>query len=162
VLGWADAALVYAYDTGVVGPDVVADVARTHPELVVNEGARPKPRYLDPAVFNAECNDRTRRCEVSDTGAGLEALLSGACLPASTARGRDVVGPTATVGLHLTLPWRRPGCCLRSGRARYGPSGRARRSPWVRHSSFCLDNWSHRIRQRRYGCHRTVMPGRCQ
>jgi hypothetical protein len=59
VLGWADAALVYAYDTGVVGPDVVADVARTHPELVVNEGARPKPRYLDPAVFNAECNDRT-------------------------------------------------------------------------------------------------------
>jgi hypothetical protein len=100
-----NAALVYTYDTGVVGPDVVADVARTHPELVVNEGARPKPRYLGPAVFNAECNDRTRRCEVSDIGGGLEAPLPGACLPASTARGRDVVGPTATVGLHLTLPW---------------------------------------------------------
>ena len=31
-------------------------VARTHPELVVNGAARPSPSYLDPAVFNAECD----------------------------------------------------------------------------------------------------------
>jgi hypothetical protein len=55
-LAWANAALVCAYDTRVVGPDIVAEVARTHPELVVNGGARPSPSYLDPAVFNAECD----------------------------------------------------------------------------------------------------------
>jgi hypothetical protein len=55
-LAWANAALVCAYDTQVVGPDVVAALARTHPELVVNGGTRPSPSYLDPAVFNAECD----------------------------------------------------------------------------------------------------------
>jgi anti-sigma regulatory factor (Ser/Thr protein kinase) len=55
-LAWANAALVCTYDSGVVGPDVVAALARTHPELVVNGGARPSPSYLDPAVFNAECD----------------------------------------------------------------------------------------------------------
>jgi anti-sigma regulatory factor (Ser/Thr protein kinase) len=52
----ADAALVCTYDTRVVGPDVVAEVARTHPELVVNGHSHPSPSYTDPAVFNAECN----------------------------------------------------------------------------------------------------------
>lgn len=55
-LAWANAALVCTYDTRVVGPDVVAEVARTHPELVVNGSARPSPSYLDPVVFNAECD----------------------------------------------------------------------------------------------------------
>lgn len=55
-LAWSNAALVCAYDTCVVSPDVVAEVARTHPELVVNGAARPSPSYLDPAVFNAECD----------------------------------------------------------------------------------------------------------
>jgi signal transduction histidine kinase len=53
-LAWANVALVCAYDIGVVGLDVVAEVARTHPELVVDGGIRPSLSYLDPAVFNAE------------------------------------------------------------------------------------------------------------
>jgi len=56
VLRVGDAALVCTYDTGVVDPDVVANVARTHPELVVNGESRPSPAYTDPVVFNAECN----------------------------------------------------------------------------------------------------------
>jgi anti-sigma regulatory factor (Ser/Thr protein kinase) len=55
-LAGANAALLCTYDTSVVGPDVVAEVARTHPELVVNGSARPSPGYLDPVVFNAECD----------------------------------------------------------------------------------------------------------
>jgi anti-sigma regulatory factor (Ser/Thr protein kinase) len=55
-LAWANAALVCTYDTRSVGSDVVADVARTHPELVVNGGSRPSPSYLDPVAFNAECD----------------------------------------------------------------------------------------------------------
>jgi MEDS: MEthanogen/methylotroph, DcmR Sensory domain/Histidine kinase-like ATPase domain len=51
-----NAALVCSYDTRVVDPDVVATVARTHPELVVNGGPRPSPAYTDPWVFNAECH----------------------------------------------------------------------------------------------------------
>lgn len=49
-----DAALVCSYDTRVVGPDVHATVAQTHPELVVNGGPRPSPTYTDPVIFNAE------------------------------------------------------------------------------------------------------------
>lgn len=49
-----NAALVCTYDTRLVEPDVVAEVARTHPELVVNGGFRPSSSYVDPAVFNAE------------------------------------------------------------------------------------------------------------
>ncbi len=57
VLAVGDAALVCTYDTGVVDADVVATVARTHPELVENGGApRPSPGYTDPVAFNAECN----------------------------------------------------------------------------------------------------------
>lgn len=55
-LAWANAALMCTYDTRVVDPDVVAEVARTHPELVVNGGSRPSPSYADPAVFNAEAD----------------------------------------------------------------------------------------------------------
>ena len=49
-----NAALVCSYDTRVVGPDVLATVAQTHPELVVNGDPRPSPAYTDPVVFNAE------------------------------------------------------------------------------------------------------------
>lgn len=55
-LAVADAALVCTYDIRVVDPDAVADVDRTHPELVVNGSPRPSPSYTNPAVFNAECN----------------------------------------------------------------------------------------------------------
>jgi anti-sigma regulatory factor (Ser/Thr protein kinase) len=55
-LAWSSAAVVCTYDTRVVGPDVVADVTLTHPELVVNGVARPSPGYLDPAVFSTECD----------------------------------------------------------------------------------------------------------
>ena len=55
-LASANASCVCAYDTRVVNSKVVAQVARTHPELVVDGGARPSPSYTDPAVFNAECD----------------------------------------------------------------------------------------------------------
>ncbi|MGQ0718395.1 MAG: anti-sigma factor RsbA family regulatory protein [Pseudonocardiales bacterium] len=55
-LAWANAALMCTYDTRVVGPDVVSEVARTHPELVAIGGSRPSPSYADPAVFNAEAD----------------------------------------------------------------------------------------------------------
>lgn len=55
-LGWANATLVCTYDTRVVDPEVVAEAARTHPELVVSGDPRPSPSYADPAVFNAECD----------------------------------------------------------------------------------------------------------
>jgi hypothetical protein len=47
-LAWSHAALLCTYDARVVGLDVVAQIARTHPELVVNGGSRPSPSYLDP------------------------------------------------------------------------------------------------------------------
>jgi anti-sigma regulatory factor (Ser/Thr protein kinase) len=53
-LAQANAALVCTYDTRLVASDVVAEVARTHPELVVNGGSRLSTRYVDPAAFNAE------------------------------------------------------------------------------------------------------------
>ena len=55
-LALANAALVCAYDTCVVDPDVLDNVARTHPELVGNGGSQPNPSYANPAVFNTECN----------------------------------------------------------------------------------------------------------
>jgi anti-sigma regulatory factor (Ser/Thr protein kinase) len=55
-LAAANAALVCAYDTRVADPEVMANVARTHPALVTDGGSRPSPSYTDPAVFNAECN----------------------------------------------------------------------------------------------------------
>jgi anti-sigma regulatory factor (Ser/Thr protein kinase) len=55
-LSSANATLLCTYDTRVVDPDIVAQVARTHPELVVNGGGRPSPSYADPAVFSAECD----------------------------------------------------------------------------------------------------------
>ena len=57
-LAWAHAVLVCTYDVRVVDSAVVAEVARTHPELVVNGAARPSPSYLDPAVFTDECDKR--------------------------------------------------------------------------------------------------------
>jgi anti-sigma regulatory factor (Ser/Thr protein kinase) len=55
-LAVANAALVCAYDTRIVGPDVMATAARTHPELLVKGAPQPSPGYIDPVVFNAECN----------------------------------------------------------------------------------------------------------
>lgn len=55
-LATADASVMCTYDTRVVGDDVVTQVARTHPELVVDGGARSSPDYTDPAVFTAECD----------------------------------------------------------------------------------------------------------
>jgi anti-sigma regulatory factor (Ser/Thr protein kinase) len=49
-----NAALVCSYDTRVVDPDVVATVAQTHPELLVDGGPLPSPAYTDPVEFNAE------------------------------------------------------------------------------------------------------------
>ena len=53
-LARASATLVCTYDTRLVESDVVAEVTRTHPELVVNGASKPSPSYVDPAVFNAE------------------------------------------------------------------------------------------------------------
>lgn len=50
----ANAALMCTYDTRVVDPELVAQVARTHPKLIIEGGARRCPSYVDPAVFNAE------------------------------------------------------------------------------------------------------------
>jgi anti-sigma regulatory factor (Ser/Thr protein kinase) len=55
-LASANASFVCTYDTRMVGQEVVAQVARTHPELVVDGGARPSPSYSDPTLFNAECD----------------------------------------------------------------------------------------------------------
>ncbi|MDQ3900266.1 MAG: MEDS domain-containing protein, partial [Actinomycetota bacterium] len=54
-LASADAAVLCTYDTRIVDDDVVAQVARTHPELVVDGGTRSSPDYTDPAVFTAQC-----------------------------------------------------------------------------------------------------------
>ncbi|MDQ4093001.1 MAG: sensor histidine kinase [Actinomycetota bacterium] len=53
-LARANAALVCTYDTRLVESDVVTEVARTHPELVINGDSQPSRSYVDPAVFNAE------------------------------------------------------------------------------------------------------------
>ncbi len=55
-LASANASFMCTYDTRVVASEVVAQVARTHPELVVDGDARPSPSYTDPATFNAECD----------------------------------------------------------------------------------------------------------
>jgi anti-sigma regulatory factor (Ser/Thr protein kinase) len=55
-LASANASFVCAYDTRMVDCEVMTQVARTHPELVVDGGARPSTSYTDPAVFNAECD----------------------------------------------------------------------------------------------------------
>lgn len=55
-LASADASVLCTYDTRVVDDEVVAQVARTHPELVVDGGARSSPDYTDPALFTAECD----------------------------------------------------------------------------------------------------------
>lgn len=55
-LAVTNAALVCAYDTRVVDGDVVFNVARTHPELMVGGGATGSQHYIDPVMFNAECS----------------------------------------------------------------------------------------------------------
>ncbi|HEY6425086.1 MAG TPA: sensor histidine kinase [Pseudonocardiaceae bacterium] len=55
-LAKANASLVCTYDTREVDSEVVAQVGRTHPVLVIHGGARPSPSYTDPAVFSAECD----------------------------------------------------------------------------------------------------------
>ncbi|MGH3841787.1 MAG: anti-sigma factor RsbA family regulatory protein [Pseudonocardiaceae bacterium] len=56
VLAEAGVALLCTYDIHVVDQDVMTQVARTHPELVVDGEPRPSPGYADPAVINSECN----------------------------------------------------------------------------------------------------------
>jgi len=56
VLVEANVALLCTYDIHVVDQDVMTQVARTHPELVVGGESRPSPGYADPAVFNSEYN----------------------------------------------------------------------------------------------------------
>jgi anti-sigma regulatory factor (Ser/Thr protein kinase) len=53
-LARVNAALVCTYDTRLVESEIVAEVARTHPELVVHGDSRPSSSYVDPVVFNAE------------------------------------------------------------------------------------------------------------
>lgn len=55
-LAGANLELMCTYDTTVVDQNVVAQVARTHPELVVGGQFRHSPYYADPAMFNTECN----------------------------------------------------------------------------------------------------------
>jgi anti-sigma regulatory factor (Ser/Thr protein kinase) len=55
-LASANATLMCTYDTRLVGLGVMADVARTHPQMVLDGGPRASPTYTDPGVFNAECN----------------------------------------------------------------------------------------------------------
>jgi anti-sigma regulatory factor (Ser/Thr protein kinase) len=57
-LAWSNAALVCTYDTRVVESRILTDVVKTHPAVVIHGTARASLSYLDPAVFNAEC-DRT-------------------------------------------------------------------------------------------------------
>lgn len=55
-LASANATFMCAYDTRIVELDGMANVARTHPQLVRNGGPQASPTYTDPGVFNAECN----------------------------------------------------------------------------------------------------------
>ena len=55
-LASANAFVLCTCDTRVVDDEAVAQVARTHPELVVDGGTRSSPDYTDPAVFTAECD----------------------------------------------------------------------------------------------------------
>jgi anti-sigma regulatory factor (Ser/Thr protein kinase) len=55
-LAWANATLVCTYDTRIIDPNVVTEVARTHPELVVSGGTRPSPSYADPVTFSVDCD----------------------------------------------------------------------------------------------------------
>jgi anti-sigma regulatory factor (Ser/Thr protein kinase) len=57
-LAWSNAALVCTYDTRSVDSRILTDVVRTHPTVVIRGTARASLSYLDPLVFNAEC-DRT-------------------------------------------------------------------------------------------------------
>jgi anti-sigma regulatory factor (Ser/Thr protein kinase) len=55
-LATANATFMCTYDTRVVELEVMANVARTHPEMVLDGSPRASPTYTDPGVFNAECN----------------------------------------------------------------------------------------------------------
>jgi anti-sigma regulatory factor (Ser/Thr protein kinase) len=55
-LASANASVLCTCDTRVVDNEAVAQVARTHPELVVDGGTRSSPDYTDPTVCTAECD----------------------------------------------------------------------------------------------------------
>jgi anti-sigma regulatory factor (Ser/Thr protein kinase) len=55
-LASVDASVLCTYDVRVLDDEVVAQVGRTHPELVVDGGARSSPDYIDPVLFAAECD----------------------------------------------------------------------------------------------------------
>ncbi|MBW8483841.1 sensor histidine kinase [Actinomadura parmotrematis] len=48
--------LLCAYDAADLPPALLAHAARTHPELVDEDGIRPSHGYVEPADFYAECN----------------------------------------------------------------------------------------------------------
>ncbi|WP_433327983.1 anti-sigma factor RsbA family regulatory protein [Spirillospora sp. CA-294931] len=48
--------ILCAYDRSTLPAHVLADAARTHPELVDDRGPRPSGQFTDPADFYAECN----------------------------------------------------------------------------------------------------------
>jgi anti-sigma regulatory factor (Ser/Thr protein kinase) len=50
--------IVCPYDTRAVPDGIVADAARTHPELIDPAGPYPSPRYQEPADFAAACDTR--------------------------------------------------------------------------------------------------------
>ncbi|MGH3767954.1 MAG: anti-sigma factor RsbA family regulatory protein [Pseudonocardiaceae bacterium] len=55
-LACCNASVVCGYDTRVVDAEVLAQVARTHPELVVDGGVQLSHDYTDPAEFTTECD----------------------------------------------------------------------------------------------------------
>jgi anti-sigma regulatory factor (Ser/Thr protein kinase) len=55
-LAGADVTLMCAYDTTAIDQNLLAQVTRTHPELVKSGQPAPSPGYADPEVFNSECN----------------------------------------------------------------------------------------------------------
>lgn len=56
VLAGANVTLICTYDSNAIDQDVLAQVARTHPEMVECGQHRPSPSYTDPAVVNSEYN----------------------------------------------------------------------------------------------------------
>ncbi|MEW2356763.1 sensor histidine kinase [Spirillospora sp. NPDC029432] len=77
--------LMCAYDAASLPAHVITDAARTHPDVVDDRGPRPSGRYVDPAVFYAECNARPLSAPPRDAAwrrfaagglAGLRAFLA--------------------------------------------------------------------------------------
>jgi anti-sigma regulatory factor (Ser/Thr protein kinase) len=55
-LASANATFMCTYDTRVVALDAISNVARTHPQMVLDGRPRASPTYTEPEGFNAECD----------------------------------------------------------------------------------------------------------